>query len=324
MIGKTVGHYQITEKIGAGGMGVVYKARDAHLDRFVALKVLPPESVADAERKQRFVQEAKAASALNHPNIVDIYDISSADGVDYIVMEYIPGKTVDRLIGRKGMPIKDALDCAVQIADALGKAHAAGIIHRDIKPSNIMLTGDGRVKILGFGLAKLLVERGVDSEDVATRSTTPAALTGEGQIVGTIAYMSPEQAAGGQLDARSDIFSFGAMLYEMVTGRRPFLGDTGPSTLAAILSKEPVPPSSIVGELPFELERAVLRCLRKDPQRRWQTMADLKVALQDLKDELDSGKVSAVAVAPARPAHRMRILGGVLGLVLLLAVAAIG
>jgi len=185
------------------------------------------------------------------------------------------------------------------------------------------VTGEGRVKILDFGLAKL-VERGVGSEDAATGSTTLAPLTGEGQIVGTIAYMSPEQAAGGQLDARSDIFSFGAMLYEMVTGRRPFGGDTGQSTLAAILTKEPVPPSSIVGELPFELERAVLRCLRKDPPRRWQTMADLKVALQELKDELDSGKVSAVTVPLARPAHRMRMLAGVLGLVLLLAAAAIG
>jgi eukaryotic-like serine/threonine-protein kinase len=318
MIGRTLDHYLITEQIGAGGMGVVYKARDTHLDRPVALKILPPERVADTDRRLRFVQEARAASALNHPNIVTIYDIDSAEGVYFMAMEYVAGETLDRRIGRKGMPIREALDCAIQVADALGKAHSAGIIHRDIKPGNIMLTGDGRVKVLDFGLAKL-VEPETNSDDALTR-TSPAPITGEGHIVGTIAYMSPEQATGGTPDARSDIFSFGATLYEMLTGRRPFMAESSPSTLAAILTKEPDAPSSLVDDIPFELERAILRCLRKDPQRRWQTMADLRVALRDLKDELDSGKlVSAlsVSVAAARPSRRKWIVASGLGLLVL-------
>jgi len=190
MIGQRLLHYEIVEKLGEGGMGVVYKARDTHLDRFVAVKVLPPEKVADAGRKARFVQEAKAASALNHPNIVHVYDISSDGGVDFIAMEYVAGKTLDRLIGRKGLSLKETLDYAIQAADALAKAHAAGIVHRDLKPSNIMVTGDGLVKVLDFGLAKL-TETAL-GEDEATRTVKPH--TEEGTVVGTAAYMSPEQS----------------------------------------------------------------------------------------------------------------------------------
>ncbi len=323
VIGKTISHYRIIEKLGGGGMGVVYRAEDTRLRRTVALKFLKEELSRDGHALERFKREAQAASALNHPGICTIYDIDSAEGVHFIAMEHIEGKTLDHFIGRKAIPLKEALDYAVQIADALGKAHAAGIIHRDIKPSNIIVMGDGRAKILDFGLAKL-VERRSDSDEAATQSTMPPPLTGEGQIVGTIAYMSPEQASGGQVDARSDVFSFGAMLYEMVTAQRPFVGQASQSLLADILTKEPVPPSSIVGELPFEFERALMRCLRKDPQRRWQSMADLKVVLQDLKDELDSGKVQAAAGAPARPVHRMRLLASVLGLSVLLAATATG
>ena len=241
MIGQRLLHYEIVEKLGEGGMGVVYKARDTHLDRFVAIKVLPPEKVADPERKRRFVQEAKAASALNHPNIVTVHDISSDAGHDFITMEYVAGKTLDRLIGHKGLGLKETLDYAIQATGALTKAHSAGIVHRDLKPSNIMVTGDGLVKVLDFGLAKLTetVAPASAGEFEATRTVKP--YTEEGTVVGTAAYMSPEQAEGKTVDARSDIFSFGAVLYEMLTGRRAFQRDSRLSTLAAILREEPKP-----------------------------------------------------------------------------------
>lgn len=236
MIGKTISHYNILEKLGEGGMGVVYKARDTHLDRFVAIKVLPAEKVADPERKERFVKEAKAASSLNHPNIITIYDIGRAEGVDFISMECVTGKTLDQLIPRHGMRLNEALKYAVQIADALARAHSAGIIHRDLKPGNIMVNEHGLVKVLDFGLAKL-TEAPLSVEDDSTRTMQPT--TAEGKIVGTIAYMSPEQAEGKRVDARSDIFSFGSVLYEMVTGKQAFHGDTKASTLAAILKDNP-------------------------------------------------------------------------------------
>ena len=322
MIGAAVGHYRIVEQLGEGGMGVVYKASDARLNRFVAIKVLPPEKLADPERKRRFAQEARAASALNHPNIVTIYDIGEADGVQYIAMEYIQGETLDRLFGRKGLPLKESLNFAVQIADALAKAHAAGILHRDLKPSNIMVTGDGIVKILDFGLAKLVEAEG--SADRAATATAEAPLTQNGCIVGTTAYMSPEQAEGKPLDARSDIFSFGSVLYEMLTGRRPFTGGSTASTLAAIIMGNPVPPSEISGTLPLEVERAVLRCLRKDPQRRWQTMSDLKVVLQDLKEESDSGKSAAHVAARSDRGRKMWRLIAAAAFVFALAAAVAG
>jgi eukaryotic-like serine/threonine-protein kinase len=310
MVGRTILHYEIVEKLGEGGMGVVYKARDTHLDRFVAIKVLPPENVADAERKRRFVQEAKSASALNHPNIITIYDISSDDGIDFIAMEYVAGKALNQLITRKGLPLGEALKYAVQIADALAAAHAAGIIHRDLKPGNVMVGGaperSGSVKVLDFGLAKL-TDR-VDSSDrelTATIGHDDAPATGEGTIVGTISYMSPEQAEGKKVDGRSDIFSFGALLYEMVTGRRAFHGDSKLSTLSAILREEQKPASQVVEGLPRELERIIARCLRKSPERRFQTMADLKVALEELKEESDSGTLSAAPAPQQRPARRL-------------------
>src|ERR1017187_6436205 len=235
--GDCLGHYSIVEKLGEGGMGVVYKARDSRLKRFVALKVLPPEKVTDPERKQRFVQEARSASALNHPNIVTVHDIDQSDGVDFIAMEYVEGKTLSELIGRKGLKLNEALKYAIQIADALAKAHAAGIVHRDLKPGNVMVTADGQVKVLDFGLAKL-AEGQVRPED-STRTLQPS--TELGVIVGTASYMSPEQAEGKKVDARSDIFSFGSLLYEMLTGRRAFRRDTPALTLAAILHMEPPP-----------------------------------------------------------------------------------
>ncbi len=260
-----------------------------HLDRFVALKVLPPGTVADPESRRRFAQEAKAASALNHPNIITVYDISNTDGVDFIAMEYVEGRTLERVIGHRRMPLKQVLAYATQIADALGKAHAAGIIHRDLKPSNIMVTSEDNVKILDFGLAKLVATSGlVGGEGTASTLET---LTKEDRLLGTAAYMAPEQAEGKPVDARCDIFSFGLILYEMLTGRRPFGGDTNLTMITAMLHEEPTPPSQLVRGLPVEVERVVMRCLRKDPQRRWQSMPDLKLVLEDLKEESSSGKL---------------------------------
>ena len=302
MIGRTISHYSLIEKLGEGGMGVVYKARDTHLDRFVAIKVLPAEKVADPERKQRFVQEAKAASSLNHPNIITIYDIGQAEGVDFISMECVSGKTLDRLIPRHGMRLNEVLKCAVQIADALARAHSAGIVHRDLKPGNIMVNEHGLVKVLDFGLAKLTEATPVDGDD-STRTMRPT--TEEGKIVGTVAYMTPEQAEGKKVDARSDIFSFGSVLYEMVTGGQAFHGDTKASTLAAILKDNPRPASQLVDGLPREVERLISRCLRKDVNQRSQHIDDVKIALEELKEESDSGVLGTAAVAKTKPGYRL-------------------
>ncbi len=288
-------HYEILGEIGRGGMGVVYKARDTHLDRLVAIKVLPPEKVADPERKRRFIQEAKAASALNHPNIITIHDINCDDGVDFIVMEYIAGQTLGGVVAPKGLRPAQALKYAVQIADALATAHGAGIVHRDLKPANVMVTEEGRVKILDFGLAKL-TDPSDYSPDAATLTERPASR--EGTVVGTAAYMSPEQAEGRKLDARSDIFSFGTVLYEMLTAQRPFRGDSALATMAKILNDDPQSPSQLTPSISPDLEKTILRCMRKDPARRYQTMADLKVALEDLQEESASGV--QVQAAPSR------------------------
>ena len=246
MIGQTISHYRLLAELGRGGMGVVYKARDTHLDRFAAIKVLPHERVADSERQRRFVQEAKAASALNHPNIVHVYDIDRESGVDFMAMEYVEGKTLHDLIQPRVLKITEILYYAAQVADALAAAHRAGIVHRDIKPSNIMVTEKGFVKILDFGLAKLTEEADDHDPNASTQTMPPQ--TEEGAIIGTAAYMSPEQAEGKKVDARSDIFSFGAVLYEMVTGQRAFQGANKISTLSAVLHHEPPPISEISGK----------------------------------------------------------------------------
>ncbi|MFN7939883.1 MAG: protein kinase [Bryobacteraceae bacterium] len=302
MLGRKLGHFEILEKIGEGGMGAVYKARDLHLDRFVAVKVLPPEKVADAERKRRFVLEAKAASALNHPNIVHIYDIGCEDGVDYIAMEYVAGKTLDQVIPRQGMRLNEVLRLAIQVADGIAKAHAGGITHRDLKPSNIMVDGDGRVKLLDFGLAKLTERSEPAAEDATVKHQEK---TAQGSILGTVAYMSPEQAEGKNVDARSDIFSFGAVLYEMVTGVQAFRGETPMSTMAAVIHKEPKAIAEVATGVPRDLERIIGRCLRKDRAKRAQHMDDVRVALEELKEESDSGRlVMDLPAASASPAAR--------------------
>lgn len=284
--GETLAHYRVEAKLGEGGMGAVYKAFDTRLHRSVALKVLPAGHLADPESKQRLVREARAASALNHPNIVTVHDIASDRGIDFIAMEYVDGQSLDRLIRGKALPRKSALDYAVQIAGALAKAHSAGIVHRDLKPANVVVTGDGRVKLLDFGLAKRV--------HLAEGETTTQ--TVEGAIVGTPGYMSPEQVEGKGADERSDIFAFGAMLYEMLSGRRAFAGDSIISILGAVLRAEPPPLAGV----PPELSRLVTRCLRKDPTRRFQTMADLKVTLEELKEDSDPGKLAPGAPAPAK------------------------
>jgi Tol biopolymer transport system component/predicted Ser/Thr protein kinase len=293
---RTISHYEVLEKLGEGGMGVVWKARDTRLNRFVAVKVLPTEKMCDTDRKRRFVQEAKAASALNHPNIITIYDIDQADGADFIAMEFVPGKALDQLIPRKGLRLNEAVKYAIQVADALAAAHAAGIVHRDLKPGNVMVNEKGMVKVLDFGLAKL-TEQGGAGEFTRTETIAELSQTDEGMIVGTVSYMSPEQAEGKKVDARSDIFSFGALLYEMLTGRRAFQGDSKMSTLAAILSSEPEPAEQLGKAIPREVSRILHRCLRKEPERRAQSMADLKLALEEVKEESESGASAATPAA---------------------------
>ncbi len=342
MIGRTVLQYQLLEKLGAGGMGDIYKAQDTRLNRFVAIKVLTKAATGDLERKRRFVQEAQAASALNHPNIITIHDIVSEGDTEFMVMEYVNGKTLVDLIPKGGLRLPQALKYAVQMADALQVAHNAGIVHRDLKPGNVMVTESGLVKILDFGLAKL-TDRGPlshVSETDATQTMGAAPLTVEGSIIGTVSYMSPEQAQGKKVDTRSDIFSFGVVLYEMLTGLRAFAGDSPLSTLSAILRDEVRPIAQTSPEVPPQIDLVISRCLRKLPEDRWQSMKDVQMALAALKHESDSGmllyrarlsQIQAPPAAPpvaAAPAPGLKkglppnVLAGVLsGVVLLAAIA---
>ena len=292
MIGKIVHHYQFIEKLGAGGMGEIWKAQDTRLNRVVAVKILTQASAGDPERRRRFIQEAQAASALNHPNIITIHDIISEGDAEYMVMEFVQGKTLIDLIPKGGLRVPQVLKYAVQMTDALQVAHAAGIIHRDLKPGNVMVTETGLVKVLDFGLAKLtdsspLSQTGSPTD--ATQTIDQAPLTVEGSIIGTVSYMSPEQAQGKRVDLRSDIFSLAVVLYEMVTGTRAFAGDSALSTLSAILRDEARPIPEIAPDTPPQLEQVIHRCLRKNPDQRFQTMKEVQVALGALKHESDSG-----------------------------------
>ena len=306
-------HYRVLEKLGAGGMGEIYKAEDTRLKRIVAVKALSPRLSAEPERRKRFFQEARAASALNHPNIITLYDIISDDDTQCIVMEYVAGKTLRDVIPTGGLRAPQALQYAIQMAGALAAAHTAGIIHRDLKPSNVMITPSGLVKILDFGLAKWIDP--ALSGQPGEQATVDQALTTEGSIVGTVSYMSPEQALGKRVDTRSDIFSFGCVMYEMVTGRRAFEGSSGISTLSSILRDDVRPIAEIVPDVPPALDQIILRCLPKEADARWQSMKEIEGRLTALHRQLDasgrypvpmaagdlSTEAHPVAVAPAAP-----------------------
>jgi len=313
VIARSISHYELIEKVGEGGMGVVYKARDTQLDRLVAIKVLPADKVANLDRKLRFVQEAKAASALNHPNIITIHEIGCEDGADFIVMEFLAGHTLDHLIPRGGLKTADVLKYAIPVADALARAHTAGIVHRDLKPGNIMIADDGQVKLLDFGLAKL---SGIHDASDAELTHPESPQTEEGRILGTVCYMSPEQAEARRVDSRSDIFSFGSVLYEMATGKRAFMGNSKISTLAAILQGDPQPAAEIHTGVPRDLEKIIQRCLRKDPARRYQSAADLKISLCDLQREMESGVPEAAPAPPSQRSAKRWIAALTLGLAL--------
>lgn len=322
LLGKQIAHYLVVERLGEGGMGVVYKARDTHLDRFIALKVLPSERVTDPERKRRFVLEAKSASALNHPNIVHIYDIADADGIDYIAMELVEGKTMGDAIGRLGLRTDQVLKYGLQVADALAKSHAAGIIHRDLKPNNIMVTEGGLVKVLDFGLAKLAETSTDEFADTRTAAAPDSRHTEEGMIVGTVAYMSPEQAQGKPVDARSDVFSFGAVLYEMTTGKQAFARDSRLTTLTAILRDQPEP---MPATAPAGLRAVIHRCLAKEAAQRYQQASEVRAALEVIQDtssdQIPAQESGLQPVAPKRSRQRLAVIGAAAAAIALLAVA---
>ena len=321
--GTTLGHYEIGVLIGSGGMGQVYRARDRKLQREVALKLLPTETTTDPERRQRFEREARAVAALNHPHIVTIHSVEDVDGRMFLTMELVNGRPLSELIPRGGLPLDRLLKIAVPLADAVSAAHARGITHRDLKPANVMVTVEGSVKVLDFGLAKQH-----DTVEQADRMETRAAdiITGQGRILGTVAYMAPEQAEGKQTDARSDIFSLGVVLYEMATGERPFSGDTSLSTLTAIMRDTPRPVTDINPAIPKELGRVIRRALAKDPDRRQQIGKDLRNELDEIRQELESGELvgqtARAVAAAATPPRRVPWVAVAGGLLVLAAIAA--
>ncbi|HUP50596.1 MAG TPA: protein kinase, partial [Thermoanaerobaculia bacterium] len=316
--GTRLGPYEITAPVGAGGMGEVYRGRDTRLDRDVAIKILPAHFAEDAQLKLRFEREAKTISQLNHPNICALYDVGHEDGRDFLIMEFLEGETLAERLGHGPLPVEEVLEYGIQIADALDKAHRRGVIHRDLKPSNIVLTPSG-AKLLDFGLAKLMTAAD-PIQGFTVMPTQQRPLTQEGTILGTVQYMAPEQLEGEEADARTDIFAFGAVLYEMLTGRRAFEGKSKTSLIAAIVDRDPPPIGSFQPLTPPALEHVVRRCLEKDQDDRWQNAHDIKTQLQWIAE---AGSQAGVAAPIVRRRKHREVLAWGLHLVTALAAAGL-
>ncbi|MGB6641870.1 MAG: serine/threonine-protein kinase, partial [Thermoanaerobaculia bacterium] len=316
MIDTTVSHYEIHSKLGGGGMGVVYQAEDTNLGRQVAIKFLPPELAEDRQALERFQREARAASALNNPHICTIHDLGEHEGKPFLVMELLEGATLkQRLVGKR-FDAEEILELASQLTDALDVAHEAGIVHRDIKPANIFVTERGVAKILDFGLAKRVIERASADSEMPTELDEDPSLTSPGSAVGTVAYMSPEQVKGEEIDARTDLFSLGVVLYQMASGRRPFDGATSGVVFSEILGKEPPAPSRSNPELPPTLDQIIGKLLEKDRELRYQSARELMADLKRLRRDSDSGRSVTVQTEPPRPAANKLVVGAILAVVL--------